>query len=152
MDGELIRPLASIVAVVVGGILAFHVHERTHYYLARIWTDDLHIQYSHKLLPHRVLYESPEDLPSYAIRIVGGGPILYTPLFLVALQLWTHNMNAVNSLLLGTTVAGLAISPSDLLALLRPNVWRKMAIQGSERTHKELLELLLGIARVENQS
>jgi hypothetical protein len=98
------------------------------------------------------MYENTGDFPSYAIQIVGGGPILYTSLFLVALQFWIHNISVVNSLFLGTMVAGLAISPSDLLALLRPNVWKKMAIQGGERTHKEILELLLGISRVGNQS
>lgn len=148
MNMAILDLLAQIVAIIVGGIVGFHVHERTHYLLGRIWTKDLWLEGPHRILPDVLMYGSPESLPPHGIRIAGSAPLIYMPFLPVSLVNWLSGMTVVSGFIFVVILVASFPSPSDLLAVFRPERWKRMAVHSPDNSHAENLKLLVGMSKV----
>jgi hypothetical protein len=145
---QVLEILSKILAIILGGVVGLSAHELTHYFFGRVWTDDLWIEVKYRFIPDVVNYESPEELPSHGIRIAGGAPLIYPVLLPLTLSDWLSSMTVLSSFIMAISLGSSSISPSDFLAALRPDVWRKMAIHKPDSSHIEHLKLLLGASKI----
>lgn len=67
--------------VVLYFVLAYaEAHERSHWLVGRIWTNNISIYRKYGVVPTTVNYRSPYDLPQCGMRVAGIAPLLFCPI------------------------------------------------------------------------
>jgi hypothetical protein len=145
---QVLEILSKILAMILGGVVGLSVHELTHHFFGRVWTDNIWIEGKYRFIPDVVDYGNPEELPSHGIRIAGGAPLIYPVLLLLTLSHWLSSMTVLSSFIMAISLGSSSISPFDFLAALGPDVWRKMAMYKPDSGHIEYIRLLLGASKI----
>jgi len=78
------------------------------------------------------------------IRISGGAVVIWPVLFLMAVYLFGIPTSPVETFLAFLFLGASAVSPSDVLCLLFPDLWREYANTEPERgVHRKALSLIV---------
>lgn len=141
-DGLLAMSLAIAVYFV-----AATAHERSHWIVGRLWSDDVTIIHMAYVFPFSVDFRSPNEVPPAVIRVAGIAPTLFcVP---TAYLLYT----TVDASFLGRVVVSLPfsaaaiLSPSDLLAFCYPERFQELATDHDRMGHLAVLDVLIAELR-----
>lgn len=141
-DGLLAILLATVVYFV-----AATAHERSHWLVGRIWSDDVTIIHLGYVFPFSVDFQSPNDVPPSVIRVAGIAPFLFCLPIGVVLFTTVDASFLVRVLLSLPFWAAAILSPSDLLALCYPRRFQELATEHERMGHLEVLDILVTEAR-----
>lgn len=138
MDG-----LLAILLAIVVYFVAATAHERSHWIVGRLWSEDVTVIHLAYVFPFSVDFRSPKDVPPTVIRVAGVAPslfcvptayVLYTTVdvpflarVLVSLPFW----------------AAAILSPSDLLAFCYPERFQELACDHERMGHLAVLDVLI---------
>jgi hypothetical protein len=140
-DGLLAMLLASIVYFV-----AATAHERSHWLVGRLWSDDVTIIHLGYVFPFSVDFQSPNDVPRSVIRVAGIAPFLFCLPIGVVLFTTIDASFLVRMVLSLPFWAAAILSPSDLLAICYPTRFQELAAEHERMGHLEVLDIVIAEA------
>lgn len=112
--------------VLAGFITGKIAHECLHWGLAAICGGTPEFTDWDWLLPGAVDFHTPENLSDRQIQLVGGGVLIF-PMGLLMISLWITPDQIIGwSPILAFFARASGISDYDLMATVRPGVWRKL--------------------------
>jgi hypothetical protein len=119
---------------VLGGV---YVHEFSHYSLARIWSSEVTISWKYGILPRRINYRSPDEVPAGMFRLIGGAPLwacICGLLTFLVLVISGSPLDAATPLILIGFSGGLfiSLSDSDIFAVRHPVAFQRYASDHSD--------------------
>lgn len=141
-DGLLAILLATIVYFV-----ATTAHERIHWIVGRIRSDDVTIIHLGYVFPFSVDFQSPNDVPQAVIRVAGIAPFLFCAPIAVVLFTVVDASFLVRVLLTLPFWAAAILGPSDILAFCYPRRFQELATEHERLGHLEVLNILVTEAR-----
>lgn len=137
-----IKGILTILLSVGIFFLAATFHERSHWLVSRIWSEDLSIIRKFGLFPASVDFGSPFDIPSCGMRIVGIAPFLFCLPTAVVLFMVLDSPFLIRVLLTLPFWAASILSPSDLLAFFYPERFQAIAANNESIGHFETIRIL----------
>lgn len=137
------RLIVGILMTIGIYFLASTIHERSHWLVGRIWSNDLHIIGKFGLFPASVDFGSPYDIPPYGIRLAGIAPFLVGAPVSAVLFLYLDYSFPLELLLTVPFWAAAILSPIDFLAFLYPERFQEIASENESISHIETIGLIV---------
>lgn len=139
--------LLAILLALVLYFVAATAHERSHWLVGRLFSEDVTIIHLLRVFPASVDFREPYDVPTTVIRVAGVAPLLFCLPVAVVLFSTVDQPFLVRVLLALPFVGASLLSPSDLLAVVYPERFQEIASEHERLAHTEVLKLLLEEAR-----
>jgi len=161
---SLLRMSTTAFGMLLGAYTYLYLHEYTHWFAGTLFSGGPTVLYEsvfHLPQPYAVRFDQLQEMSDLQIRIAGllphilwtgifigyTGIILPAPQFTISLSIWSqpiewlHTLHLLEiSVLTSTLLAGIAVSPADLVAGFRPSLYRKFTKGGL--SHKQWSEVL----------
>lgn len=143
----LVEPATEALLVISGAVaiyvLAATAHERSHWLVGRLWSNQVTVIHIFGAFPVSVDFRDPYDVPPSVIRIAGIAPCLFClPLGVGIYTTLEASFQHRLAVALPFLAASL-LSPSDLLAFCYPRRFQKLAAEHEQMTHLGVLDVLI---------
>jgi len=124
--------------------IAACLHEYSHWFIARIWTDEIDIIRWQNIVPWSTNFTAPQDVPAYGIRLSAmAPPILNLPIFGGILLLGDASL--MMRIFIGLPLAAAAsLSPSDLVGIVKPKEFQEHSADNTNISLSKAVSILRG--------
>lgn len=141
------RGLLAILLAFVLYFAAATAHERSHWLVGRLWSDEVTVMHVFGFFPASVDFRAPYDVPPTVIRVAGIAPVLFCLPTAYLLFTLVEASFLVRLLLAVPFAAAAIVSPSDLLAFCYPERFQQVASEHEKMGHVAVLRLLIDEVR-----